>query len=514
MKAVIDWAEKKGSGLLSRIRNRHPFTDAVEAFIRRLDRWSAVPRDAALNRTAGVLVTPWLDTAVPMFCIEIALALRARGWRPVFLWDVTQLTFNNVTPTALKALPGLRARLQDFGDIVDVAAESVGPTFAEDFDLLVKENAIWTTKGEQTAEEFVRTRLGLKAEFEAHASRIFQALQRHRLDWVFVPGGVFGLSGLYVRAAQALDLDFTTFDSGLGGVILTHRGVAGHYSDLPEAQAKVEADLRARPEVLARIEADLAQSVKDRQESKDIIKIQTVLPTGRTDLASDILICLNYRADTAALCRTKVFPSVEAWIVAVIRFAKQHGNLRVNVRPHPVVRRAAARTTDDLETVVLREDPDGLVTRWIAADAPVSSYDLLATTKVVLPFTSTIGIEAVYHGKPVVVGSHVFYDTMGFVSKADTEAEYFRYIDEALAGRLEPTPEIRQRAAIVLYLALNCRALRTDFTPLPQHFEKWVQEDPQALWERADFQTLRDSLSQRQPLAWIQHQRKTSPHAA
>ena len=49
----------------------------------------------------------------------------------------------------------------------------------------------------------------------------------------------------------------------------------------------------------------------------------------------------------------------------------------------------------------------------IPADSPVSTYGILDTCDIVLVFGSTIGIEAVYSGKPSFLMGRAFYDEMG-----------------------------------------------------------------------------------------------------
>lgn len=488
-------------------RTAYSFHQAADQFRKRLDVWAAEPKPPASKGRVAVLVTPWLDTPVPLFSVEIALALRAEGWQPVFICDFSQLAFNEVAPVLLTEIERMSCELSRFGERISVTQEASETPPPEDLDSLIRENAVWRTKGEELAETFLKGYANLHETYAAHFSRVRNVLVRAQADWLLLPGGVFGVSGLYLRAAKLLRLQFTTYDSGPGRFFAAHDGIAAHSSDLPVAHGLLSQELRGNPKRLATIRTIVDETVNDRQELRDPFKFQAVAPTGRTDFASDMLVCLNYRADTAALFRTRAFPNIREWVMAVLDYAERRGNLRVNIRPHPVTRQPHVRSTDQLGEAVLARDPEGRYSRWISADAPVSSYDLLNTTRVVLPFTSTVGIEAALLGKPVILGSRAYYESLGFVHAAANATAYFELIDQALNNEKPVTDSQREQAALTLYLMLKCRSVYTSFTPQPSDFVRWMQESPGQLWARPEMLDIRSALSTRQCLAWLRHQR-------
>ncbi len=485
----------------------YTFRGAVHEFKRRLPLWLEKKNAGPSKGRVGIVVVPWLDTAIPLSSVETALALRAEGWEPVFLCDFSEWAFNETSSSTQSVMKELCAELPKFGEVVQVASEPDGEAPPFDVELLLRENAVWTTKGEEFAEEFVQQRPELRAAFTTHASRVAGVLKRMPLQWLLIPGGVFGVSGLYAGAASSMGIDFTTFDAGRGAIIVAHRGAAAHYADLPEAHRLLNAELNERPELVTSIKTMVDELVLDRKESRDPLKLQAVAATGRTDLASDLLVFLNYRADTAALCRTRAFPSVRDWVTSILDYAERRGDVRVIIRAHPVTRHAHVRSTDLLGEVVRERDPEGKFVRWIPGDAEVNSYDLINSTRVVLPFTSTVGIEAAFMGKPVIIGTHVFYESMGFVEAAGDAAAYFERVDQALLGKLQPSAERMRQAALALYLALKCRVMRTCFTPIPINFAEWMRMAPDELWSQPEQLDLREALITRLPLTWLRHQR-------
>ena len=80
---------------------------------------------------------------------------------------------------------------------------------------------------------------------------------------------------------------------------------------------------------------------------------------------------------------------------------------------------------------------------FVAADDPVSSYDLLDSVDLVLPFTSNIGIEAAALGKTVLVAGASFYADLGFTWSATSRDEYLALLRRGLLGDLPPLARAR-----------------------------------------------------------------------
>ena len=110
-------------------------------------------------------------------------------------------------------------------------------------------------------------------------------------------------------------------------------------------------------------------------------------------------------------------------------------------------------------------------------------------------------------GKPVILGSHAYYDSLGFAHPAVDRADYFQRVEEALAGGLIPNETQREAAALCLYLILKCRSVYTSFTPQPKDFEQWLQESPAQWWARPELEDLAAALITREPLTWLRHLR-------
>jgi hypothetical protein len=71
----------------------------------------------------------------------------------------------------------------------------------------------------------------------------------------------------------------------------------------------------------------------------------------------------------------------------------------------------------------------------IAADSPISSYALLDTCEKVVVFGSTVGVEATYSGKPAILCSSSYYDSLDVAYRPTNHAEVVELINAWLPPR-------------------------------------------------------------------------------
>src|SRR5437016_4096847 len=65
--------------LMPSVADKRPFVRYAESYQQRLADWGSCPRQAPKGSHVGVIVTPWMFTAVPFFSLECALLLRSEG---------------------------------------------------------------------------------------------------------------------------------------------------------------------------------------------------------------------------------------------------------------------------------------------------------------------------------------------------------------------------------------------------------------------------------------------------
>jgi hypothetical protein len=488
--------------LLDRWTGRHAdeFTRMAADFRERCRRWPLTLPGNQRGARAGILITPWMRTAVAFFSLECARELARQGARPVLLWDEANVFFNTADAYEVNLLRGILRLPNGPGPVLDVAATPPDDRVDTRFvDQLVYENAVRQARGEAGVPVLLERAGDRALAMREHAARVHALLLRERFDWLFVPGGVWASSGIWAEMAARQRVPITTYDSGAGVLFACHGGAAAHFPDVADAfQALRHLD---REPLMAEAQAAL----ETRMGGRDVFRLQPHA-AGHAEPPCDLLVPLNYRSDTAALHRQRAFRSVIDWLAQLLDWVATQPGLSVAIRQHPCERIPAYRGTDKWREILAPHQARlGARLRFVAAEDPVNTYDLLARCRAVLPWTSRAGVEAAMLGKPVVLGTWCYYMGLGFTADAATPAEYFSGLERALAGQASPSAEARRDAALVYYIIERRLALTTSFTPQPVDYSTWVGRAPERLWSEPPQRILREALLTRRPVPLIQN---------
>lgn len=481
------------------------FSAAAANYGRRLVReWSQVRvPEVRDGKPIGVLVSPWLFTSAPFFMIEVALQLRLSGRPVLLLWEAGNVFVNAAKPREVAAIRPLLDRLPPWIPWLDVDTLPDGSRETPDFlDELLFENAVRHLKAESGAREFLAEHPEWQENMSRQCRRVEAFLSSERVASLCIPGGVWASSGIWLRTAARQGLPFTTYDSGAGRLVVSQNSVAAHFGDIRPALERI------REGDTSHLVEKAREALRVRMEGRDPFVLQRAPRTGNHK-AFDILIPLNLRFDSAALCRQRLFGSVTEWLHSVLKWASSRPGTTVAIRQHPCERLDGFRGEDSWETILAEFLRPGSGVTFFPAEADVNSYDLIGAARVVLPFTSRVGIEAAMMGKPVVTSAHCYYDGCGFVSSPQTREEYFELIGAALAGALVPDAEARRLAAVAYYLMEYCTLLATNFTPQPADYADWMAVPPADLANHDALGLVLPALACERPLTQAMHEQFT-----
>jgi hypothetical protein len=127
------------------------------------------------------------------------------------------------------------------------------------------------------------------------------------------------------------------------------------------------------------------------------------------------------------------FPTQRGGIEAVARAVASVPGLRLCVRVHPHV---ALKSAADRKLWSDLGLPGVLL---IGPSDTSDSYALIDRSKVVCTYSSTIGIEATYWGRPSLLLARTFYDRLGVCRVAQSEADILDYLRNPVAYPRERT---------------------------------------------------------------------------
>jgi hypothetical protein len=333
-------------------------------------------------------------------------------------------------------------------------------------------------------------------------------LENAPFESLLLPGGIYGTSGLFRLAAEEAGIRVATFDGTFGVVQICVDGVAAQQSDIPAAFRELE---QASPEVLIWARGRAQEAFQRRVEARDEAVYQVVPPQrAGAGPSADVVIPMNVEWDAAALGRHAIFENTADWITAAVEFVLHRTEKTIAVRQHPSERNKLERSRFDIGTILRERFGANPRLRFVAAEDPINTYDLIQSAAVVLPFASTIGIEAAAMGKIVLVSGESCYSDLDFVWRASSSEEYLSLLGRALGGELARKPDQVERAWLCYYLTPVCNRVWTDFTLAPgdSDFWKWVARDPDDLFADAAVADMVTALAEHRPLSLIRHERK------
>jgi len=450
---------------------------------------------------AGFVVLPWPTfTLLPEYILALAIAFRMRGRNVRIIWDDTIFGAATIAErlqhrrihNLLESMPSVLSTLR----LSDFAPASEPALSEQEVDQLAELNGIRRFLCETPAPGTQAEYALFRESMTVAADRIQTLLLQHPLDYLVVPGGIYRTSGLFVGLGKRLGVRVATFDSGGPVLHISTDGVAAHHDDIPRVFGAIPDD----DKMVEWGQAELAR----RMEGKDTFSYQTVTAEGR-DAGGGVLIPLNQSFDTAALGRQRLFRSQTEWMLESVAWILEHTQERVVIRRHPVERRTGMHSRDDYEGSLAARFGTSPRIRYIRAEHPVNTYDLLRAASIVLPHTSTVGVEAAALGKPVVLHSDSYYANLGFVWSARSREEYFELIGRALTGDLCVSEKQRRAAWRCYYLTQCCSFLNTAFTP--ENIRGVMDGDLRVILRDGDLDLVFESIDGDHPLCLGMNQR-------
>lgn len=458
------------------------FEEHTDRALKRFKKFSPSQTSKA-SQAIGILVTPWGETAVPFFSLEIACKLAHEGHYVQVIWDSVD-TFGNASrrmeiKQIERVLDEVRRHFTIVSPLDFTPGSTPDPAF---FPELLLENAIKKVGGETGAEEFIAEHPAQVDVFRRHIRQVSALLQASDFKWILIPGGAWATGSVYAAVARVLALEFTTFDCGQGSLFVAHNAIAAHFSEIQAGTMALKKMLPADSSLQEEIVSGSQEQLKIRMSGLDDFRLQPIASAGGSGNSWDILVPLNLRWDSAALCRQNLFPMVGAWLRELLTWLRSHPKVTMAIRQHPCERLPGCAGVDDYGAIVAEYSDLKERVCYFAADEIVNSYDLILGAKVVLPYTSRIGIEAAILGKPVILHARCYYGNCGFASTPASRAEYFSQIENALSDNIVVDDEAVTAATIAFYLTERHLEVRTLFTPAAADFSTWSEIPPQTLW--------------------------------
>ncbi|MCL9662779.1 hypothetical protein L2089_18990 [Paenibacillus hunanensis] len=209
-----------------------------------------------------------------------------------------------------------------------------------------------------------------------------------------------------------------------------------------------------------------------------------------------VVIPLNIFWDSASYTEHDIYLDFGAWLIRTIDYLLNECQAIVYVRQHP--HESKFHSGRDVQQLLFEHFGQISDYHFIDCNSPVDTYDLVYNSDLVLPNTSTVGIEAVMMGKPVVLKNDVYYGEYGFTHTAYNEQEYHALIQGALQGKLSVSKEQIEAASNWFpYIFYNGRD--TYFGHSDEEIDFWIRKPLSELLQDTEVNTLLDAIIERKP---------------
>ncbi len=211
---------------------------------------------------------------------------------------------------------------------------------------------------------------------------------------------------------------------------------------------------------------------------------------------SVVLIPLNIFWDSASYAEQDIYLDFGVWLIQTIEYLLYQCQSVVYVRQHPhEVYYGSGKDIQQMLQDQFGQNPDY---HFIDCESPVNTYDLMYSSDLVLPNTSTVGIEAVIMGKPVILKNDVYYWEYNFAPRAQSKQEYHSLIKQALRGELLVTEEQKEVAAHC-FTSFMHNGRETYFGHSDEEIDFWIQKSLVDLLHDPEVNLLLHAIIERKP---------------
>lgn len=275
-------------------------------------------------------------------------------------------------------------------------------------------------------------------------------------DVIVLINGIFYEDRILREEARTRGVRVVSYEFGTqtGTLFFSDGAPAANYdiSDLWER----ESDRPLGDDTVRELEALL----RARRDGSVLLQRYYSRPRGLTtrDGTPTAAVFTNVSWDTAVTGKSLAFDSMFDWIAETIRIAASHPEIDFVIRAHPAESRVPGEASRELVTEFIERNFSSLPgnVRLVGSEEALDSYALIDAADVVAVYTSTIGLEAAAHGKPVCVAGQAHYRGRGFTTDI-TSADDYQALFNDLSWAL-PDPERHTLARRYAHLFF-CRAM-------------------------------------------------------
>jgi len=113
---------------------------------------------------------------------------------------------------------------------------------------------------------------------------------------------------------------------------------------------------------------------------------------------------------------------------AIVESVKKHGHALI-LRNHPHLQNKSEEDRSKWDNLLFMDDNNNVIV--VESGSPIDTYELIDSSDLIIVHGSTVGIESVYWGKPVITLEDSFYDSIG---ASIYKPQSIKELDELIGG--------------------------------------------------------------------------------
>ena len=188
-------------------------------------------------------------------------------------------------------------------------------------------------------------------------------------------------------------------------------------------------------------------------------QVSASLPPGLREFVQGdqkiFLAAPNVIGDSSMLSRETIFPGQQKWLVAVIDYFRGKPDAKLIIRAHPAEVWVNGKVRIKMAEVARHHSQGASNIHIIEAKEKVNTFTLLPFVQGGLVWLSSVGVDMVVRGVPVIAAARPKYTGMGIVKEPASTGQYFAVLDEWLRSAPRPSAQQVLMAKQYLYIVFK-----------------------------------------------------------
>ena len=189
-------------------------------------------------------------------------------------------------------------------------------------------------------------------------------------------------------------------------------------------------------------------------------QVSATLPPGLREFVLNnqkvFLAAPNVIGDSSMLSRETIFAGQQKWLIALIEYFRSKPEAKLIIRAHPAEVWVKSKVRVKMAELARRHAHGAPNIFIIQAEQKVNTFTLLPFVKGGLVWLSSVGVDMVVRGVPVIAAARPKYTGMGIVEEPADSSQYFALLDEWLrTEQRRPSPQQVLMAKHYLYIVFK-----------------------------------------------------------